>query len=126
MSFAESNDVRATEVNRGAGFEFAYSLKLVSATTPSVELTDKDQRLVEYNATGNGAVRLPANPDPWMEFEFVEQVGGAGVLTVDGNGHNINGAPTLTMNVPYQLRAVRFVPALGVTVAQWVIVRAVN
>lgn len=127
MSFAESAGARAPEVQRGAGFEYSNSLKIATATTPSYELTDADQRLVEYDTSGGaGTVKLPAQPDDWMEFEFCEQAGSAVALTVDGNGNTIDGAALLLLNAPYRVRLLRFVPALGAVAAQWVVARGVN
>ena len=127
MSFAESNSVRATEVNLGAGFQFAASLKLVTATTPTYLLTGGDQRLVEYDAAGGpGTLQLPANPDDWMEYTIAESAGLGTALTVDGNTHTIHGAAIYIMNAPSRVRVFRFVPATGAAVAEWKVVGGVN
>lgn len=127
MAFAESGEARAVEVNRGAGWEYAYSLKLLTAVSATYELTDADQRLVEYNASGGaGTLKLPASPDPWMEFEVCESAGLATLLTVDGNGNTINGSASFLMNVPHRCRKFRFVPATGAAAAEWKVVGGSN
>lgn len=127
MSFAESNSVRATEVNLGAGFQYASSLKLVTATTATYTLSGGDQRLVEYDATGGpGTLKLPPQPDDWMEFEVAESANLATALTVDGNGNTINGSTSYVLNAPGRIRIFRFVPATGAAVAEWKVVGGVN
>lgn len=127
MSFAESNSVRATEVNLGAGFQYAHSLKLITATTPTYLLTGGDQRLVEYDATGGpGTLQLPANPDDWMEFVVAESAGLATPLTVGGNTNTVNGSVSYIMNAPGRVRVFRYVPATGAAAAEWKVVGGVN
>lgn len=121
MSLAENNESRAVEVNRGAGFQYAYSLQFVTATLATYTLADNDQRLVEYNCTGGaGTIYLPAQPDPWMEFEFVEVAGVATALTIDGNGKTIDGGGSLLLNGAYRRRKVRY------NGTEWNVVGAVN
>lgn len=124
MSYAESQDARASEIGFTAGVEYSYSLDLVLAdqTATTYTLTGDDQRLVEFDATGGGTLKLPEDPDDWMEFEINEVVGGAGVLTVDGNGNNIEGNATLIMNVPWMKRKLRYSPVAS----QWLVTAAVN
>lgn len=127
MSFAESGEARAVEVNRGAGFAYSNSLKLVTATTPTYTLTSGDQRLVEYDATGGpGTLKLPAQPDDWMEFEVAESANLNTAVTVDGNGNTINGAASYLMNVPGRVRRFRYVPATGAASAEWKVVGGSN
>lgn len=127
MSFAESVDGRASQVNRGAGFEYSYSLKLLTAATPSYTLSDADQRLVEFNTTGGpGLLYLPAQPDDWMEFEVIEAAGVNTALTIDGNGHTIMGSAQYVFNAAGRIRSFRYVPATGSAASEWKIVRGVN
>lgn len=128
MSTAEANSARATEVNLGAGFQYAYSLKLNTVTSPTYTLTGGDQRLVEYDSSGGtGTLKLPANPEDWMQFELAESANSATALTVDGNGNTIHGVASYVMNAPGRVRVFRYVPSAVVgSPGDWRIVGGIN
>lgn len=128
MSFAESNSARATEVNLGAGFQYAYSLKLITATTATYTLSGGDQRLVEFDSSGGaGTLKLPAQPDDWMTFEVAESAGSATALTVDGNGNTINGSASYVMNAAGRVRVFRYVPSAVIgNPGGWKVVGGIN
>jgi hypothetical protein len=126
MGYAESNQARAREVNLGAGFHFASSLKLTTTELPYT-LSGGDQRLVEYDMTGGvGTVTLPAEPDDWMQFEFCESANVATALTIDGNGNTISGSATFVLSTANRTRILRYVPATGVAAAEWKIVGGIG
>lgn len=122
MSFAETNEAQQADVAQRAGYAYSYSLSLTFADLPYT-LSGQDQRLVEYDTIdGIGTVKLPPAPDDFMEFEFSEVVGSANALTVDGNGKNIDGFPTATLNTPGMVRIYRYSPTAG----QWLSVGGIR
>lgn len=126
MSVAESRIARQREVALQAGYEFAASLKLTTATLPYT-LSDGDQRLVEFNTTaGVGTVNLPALPSVGMQFEFCESANNATALTINGNGNTISGAATLVLSTANRTRVLRYVGATGSAAAEWKIVGGIG
>ena len=121
MSFAETNEGQEAEVALRAGYQYSYALTLASATAGAFPytLSGQDQRLVEFNMTGGvGSFLLPAIPDDFMDFEFQEINNSTNTLTINDNGKLIEGSATLIMNVPGQIRKLRYSP----TATAWKIV----
>lgn len=88
--------------------------------TGAVTLTASSPRLLLLDASLAGfTVTLPAAPYEGMTFHFSENYGSANAVVLDGNGKNINGAATLTMNGAYRQRVLRYNGALG---GQWVVI----
>lgn len=89
----------------GAGFEYLADKTLTADTT----LTDNDPRLCLLDASGGiFTAFLPASPYRGQTRGFSENVGDATAVTIDGNGKNIDGNPTYTMNVAYRTRWFRY------------------
>lgn len=77
--------------------------------TAAVTLTAKSQRFLQLDATAGGfTLTLPSNPYSDMSFYLSEDGGSGNTITVDGNGYQVNGASTLTMNAAYRQRWLRF------------------
>lgn len=95
------------------GFEIVGGQTVTSATT----LTSDSGRLIQLDASGAPfTLTLPALPYVGMTFYLSEVAGSVNLVTVDGNGKNINGGPSLSMNGAYRQRWVRY---NGV---QWIVV----
>lgn len=63
---------------------------------------NSQDRWVPYDVSGGGVTtNLPASPKDWEEHTFVDAEGscnaGVNLITLDGNGNNINGAATATL-----------------------------
>lgn len=107
-------------VTRRAGFETIYSEKVTAART----LTTESPRLLRLDATaGPFTLTLPASTSGLYEgltFHLSEDAGLTTAITVAGNGANINGASTLTMNAAYRQRTIRW------NDTQWIVVGGIN
>jgi|JI9StandDraft_1071089.scaffolds.fasta_scaffold04260_4 hypothetical protein len=95
------------------GFEIVGGQTCTSATT----LTSDSGRLIQLDASGAPfTLTFPPLPYVGMTFLLSEIAGSVNFVTVDGNGKNINGNPTMLMNGAYRQRHVRY---NGV---QWIVV----
>ena len=89
--------------------------------TSTATLTVSSAECVPFDASGGAfTIYLPATPYKNLQFHFSENAGSATALTVDGNGKNINGAATLTMNGAYRQRVLRY------NGTQWIIFNGIN
>lgn len=103
----------------GAGFQRTTSLNLSADRT----LTSNDQRLVRLNPSSAGfTVYLPEGPAPGEEFTFKEVAGSTNPVVINGNGKDIEGSATLTLNVARRCRTLRFSEVSG----DWEIVGGVG
>jgi len=65
-------------------------------------LTATDVNITADAAGGAFSLDLVASPSDGQTY-FIRRVnGGANVVTIDGNGDNINGAATLALNAQYE------------------------
>jgi hypothetical protein len=89
-------------------------------------LTLKDQRVSLVDPTA-GAVKvtLPAQPYPGYCQDVREVAGSANAITIDGNGYNIDGNPSIIMSTPYARRKVQFVAASDSAPAQYILIEKV-
>lgn len=95
------------------GFEIVGGLTITSAST----LGYGSGRLIQLDASGAPfTLTFPPLPYVGMTFLLSEIAGSVNLVTVDGNGKNINGNPTMLMNGAYRQRWVRY---NGV---QWIVV----
>lgn len=89
-----------------AGYEVIAQESLTSDTTFNY---NDDSRTVLLDASGGVfTVTLPLNPYTGFEVRLVEIANSGNAVTVDGNGKDINGAATLTMNTPRMSRTLRY------------------
>jgi len=89
----------------GAGFQMNYSLDVTAART----LTEQDPRLVRVDATdGAFTLTLPATPSTGCTYTIKESAGLTTAVTVSGNGKNIEGSATYSMNAAYRVRTLRY------------------
>ena len=95
------------------GFEIVGGQTVTSATS----LTSDSGRLIQLDASGGAfTLTLPALPYVGMTFILSEIAGSVNLVTVDGNGRNINGNPTMLMNGAYRQRWVRY------NGTQWIVI----
>ena len=95
------------------GFELVGGQTVTSATT----LGYGAGRLIQLDASGAPfTLTLPAEPYVGMTFYLSEIAGSVNLVTVDGNGKNINGGPSLLMNGAYRQRWVRY------NGTQWIVI----
>lgn len=105
MSFAESNAGAAHEFKHTAGVRASSSRTLTTTTT----LTYFDPETINLDPSAGGfTVTLPATPDTGHSFKFVEIANSANLVTIDGNGKNINGAANMGMNVARRARRIEY------------------
>ena len=95
------------------GFELVGGQTVTSATT----LGYGAGRLIQLDASGAPfTLTLPAEPYVGTTFYLSEIAGSVNLVTVDGNGKNINGNPTMLMNGAYRQRHIRY------NGSQWIVV----
>lgn len=91
----------------------------------SVTLADPRQSLVDPSA-GPVTVTLPEDPYPGYCQDVREVKGLATLITLNGNGFNIDGNPTIAFAAAYGRRKVQFVAASGTAPAQYVITERIG
>ena len=95
------------------GFEIVGGQTITSTTT----LTSDSGRLIQLDASGAPfTLTFPPLPYVGMTFCLSEIAGSVNLVTVDGNGRNINGNPTMLMNGAYRQRWVRY------NGTQWIVI----
>lgn len=95
------------------GFELVGGLTITSAST----LGYGSGRLIQLDASGGAfTLTLPPTPYTGMTFYLSEIAGSVNLVTVDGNGRNINGNPTMLMNGAYRQRWARY------NGTQWIVI----
>lgn len=95
-------------------------IKKIAVADSPYQVKDTDV-LIEVDSSGGPvSVVSPANGGPFdgRELEVVQL--GASSVTLDGNGHNINGNPDATLAGLYQRIKIRWVASFGAVPAQWV------
>lgn len=91
------------------------------ATSANVTLTDGDGRFIYLDATaGAYTVTLPAAPYEGQTYYVSENANLATAVTIDGNGKNINGAASLTMNAAFRQRVLRY------NGTQWIVIGGIG
>lgn len=65
-----------------------------------------DSVLVANTSTTTTTITLPASPTTGQTYKVIDGSGNASVnnITLDGNGKNINGSSTLTINTNYEVK----------------------
>lgn len=117
MAAYESNEFGRSLKTRRAAFEWERGGRPTAETT----LKLSSNELQEYDASGGAfSIFLPAEPCEGCSFFLSEIAGSANVVTLDGNGNQIDGVPSLTLNVAYMRRQVRWNGTM------WNVIRAVN
>lgn len=100
------------------GLELIGANSITSSTTLT---SDGPGRFLYLDATaGAFTLTLPADPYEGMCFYLSENAGLTTAITVDGNGKNINGSSTITMNAAYRQRVVRY------NGTQWIVIWGFN
>ena len=105
MAAHESNEFGRGLKTRRAAFEWERGGRITADTT----LTLNSNQLQEYDASaGNMAIVFPASPYEGCSFLTSEIGLSANAVTIDGNGNNIDGNPTATVNTIRARRMWRF------------------
>lgn len=99
------------------GANLTYSV--VSKTFTDTGYVALNAQTVAVNATGGATtVKFPATPSSGDWSTFIKTDAGVNAVTVDGNGHNINGSATASLLTQYKTLTGRY------DGSQWLIVAA--
>lgn len=94
-----------------------------------VTLTDQDQRQVHVDDTA-GPITVTA-PDsssvyPGYTLEVRKITALGNLITISGNGINIDGAPSIAFNAAYGVRQIQYIPASNSAPAQYIVIKKVG
>ena len=100
----------------------AFEETAFKTITADVDLTTDDQRITLVDPTaGPVAVVLPDVPYDGYSQDVRNVTALATAITLDGNGVNIDGNPTVAIAKAYGRIKVQYVPATGAAAAQYLI-----
>lgn len=103
----------------------AFEETAFNTITADVELTTADQRITLVDpAAGPITVTLPEVPYDGYSQDVRNVTALATAITIDGNGVNIDGNPTVAMAKAYGRIKVQYVPATGAAAAQYLILES--
>jgi len=106
---------------RGGAFE-ETAFKMITA---DADLTTEDQRITLVDPTaGPTTVTLPDSPYVGYCQDVRNVTALATAITIDGNGTNIDGNPTVAFAKAYGRIKVQYVPEAGAAAAQYLILES--
>jgi len=112
----------AQRFGRNKRWQFAGVERIGARTlSTAVTLTANDAEHLYLDASTAGfTVTLPAAPYEGQTYHFSENANSANAVLIDGNGKNVNGAASLTMNAAFRQRVLRY------NGTQWIVVGGIG
>lgn len=98
---SQNSAVTAAQVNGNANLELLRGLQGHTNTYTSAQTLTTANLYVNYNSASAGTITLPAATSYTNGIFYIKQIG-AGILTVNGGGANVDGSATVVYTAQYQ------------------------